>query len=104
MYRLIQSERFDIISNQSTGTKMPRADWKLVSQTEFSIPISMVEQAKIGSYFQNLDTLITLHQRECIHHMINQVTKDSLFIDYYSQWRSVYKEGIKCQLKMYKIS
>lgn len=25
--------------------------------------------------------------------MLNQVTKDSLFIDYYSQWISVYKEG-----------
>jgi type I restriction enzyme, S subunit len=62
------------------------------------------EQEIIGRFFYNLDTTITLHQRECIHHMINQVTKDSLFIDYYSQWRSVYKEGIKCQLKMYKIS
>ena len=63
LYQLIQSENFDNISNQSTGTKMPRADWKLVSATEFCIPKSLDEQALIGQYFKNLDTLITLHQR-----------------------------------------
>ena len=64
LYQLIQSENFDNISNQSTGTKMPRADWKLVSATEFCIPKSLNEQALIGQYFKNLDTLITLHQRK----------------------------------------
>ena len=64
LYRLIQSENFDNIANQSTGTKMPRADWKLVSVTEFCIPKSLDEQAQIGQYFRNLDTLITLHQRK----------------------------------------
>ena len=64
LYRLIQSENFDNIANQSTGTKMPRADWKLVSVTEFCIPKSLDEQAQIGQYFCNLDTLITLHQRK----------------------------------------
>ena len=63
VYRLIQSEVFDTIANQSTGTKMPRADWKLVSKTEFSVPTSLKEQHKIGQYFRNLDHLITLHQR-----------------------------------------
>ena len=38
LYRLIQSRQFDEVANQSTGTKMPRADWKLVSKTVFSIP------------------------------------------------------------------
>ena len=64
VYRLIQSDSFDAIANQSTGTKMPRADWKLVSKTEFSVPVSLAEQAKIGQYFKNLDHLITLHQRK----------------------------------------
>ena len=44
---------------------MPRADWKLVSDTEFYIPTNLEEQDKIGTYFSNLDTLITLHQRKC---------------------------------------
>ena len=65
IYRLIQTQQFDDIANQSTGSKMPRADWNLVSNTEFAIPTSQVEQTKIGGYFFTLDNLITLHQRKC---------------------------------------
>lgn len=68
LYRLIQSGQFDEVANQSTGTKMPRADWKLVSKTEFAIPQDMGEQAKIGHYFNDLDNLITLHQREVFNY------------------------------------
>lgn len=64
LYRLIQSRQFDEVANQSTGTKMPRADWKLVSKTVFSIPSKISEQAAIGTYFTTLDNLITLHQRK----------------------------------------
>ena len=64
LYRLIQSRQFDEVANQSTGTKMPRADWKLVSKTVFSIPSNISEQAAIGTYFTALDSLITLHQRQ----------------------------------------
>ena len=64
LYRLIQSRQFDEVANQSTGTKMPRADWKLVSKTMFSIPSNICEQAAIGTYFTALDYLITLHQRK----------------------------------------
>ena len=65
LYRLIQSPHFDDMANQSSGTKMPRADWKLMSNTEFCVPSNIAEQAKIGAYFCNLDHLITLHQRKC---------------------------------------
>lgn len=67
LYRLIQSRQFDEVANQSTGTKMPRADWKLVSKTEFYVPHSLNEQSAIGAYFTNLDDLITLHQRKLKH-------------------------------------
>ena len=63
IYRLIQTQRFDDIANQSAGSKMPRADWNLVSNTEFAVPVSQEEQEKIGEYFSSLDHLITLHQR-----------------------------------------
>ena len=67
VYRLIQTQQFDDVANQSAGSKMPRADWNLVSNIEFAIPTSQVEQAKIGAYFSNLDNIITLHQRKrCI--------------------------------------
>ncbi len=65
LYRLIQSPYFDDMANQSSGTKMPRADWKLMSNTEFCVPSNIEEQAKIGSYFKTLDHLITLHQHKC---------------------------------------
>ena len=65
LYRLIQSPYFDDMANQSSGTKMPRADWKLMSNTEFCVPSNIEEQAKIGSYIKTLDHLITLHQHKC---------------------------------------
>ena len=43
---------------------MPRADWKLVSKTEFFIPSTIDEQTAIGTYFEQFDNLITLHQRK----------------------------------------
>ena len=73
LYRLIQTQQFDDVANQSTGSKMPRADWNLVSDSEFAVPISQNEQAKIGEYFENLDNLITLHQREHFLFKLKQI-------------------------------
>ena len=64
LYRLIQTRRFDEVANQSSGSKMPRADWNLVSNTEFIIPYSLDEQRQIVETFDSLDNLITLHQRK----------------------------------------
>ena len=66
LYRLIQTQQFDNIANQSSGSKMPRADWKLISNSEFMTPLLKEEQSKIGGYFTCLDHLITLHQRKCL--------------------------------------
>ena len=62
LFRLIQTEKFDDIANQSSGSKMPRADWNLLSNTEFMVPAEIEEERKIGQYFSELDHLITLHQ------------------------------------------
>ena len=62
IYRIIQTKRFDNATNQSSGSKMPRADWNLVSNTEFMISSDSSEQEKIGLYFKKLDHYITLHQ------------------------------------------
>lgn len=64
LYCLIQTQQFDNIANQSSGSKMPRADWNLISNSEFMVPFSKEEQSKIGRYFDSLDHLITLHQRK----------------------------------------
>lgn len=64
LFRLIQGQQFDDVANQSIGTKMPRADWNLVSKTLFFVPTSIDEQALIGRYFRSIDNLITLHQKK----------------------------------------
>ena len=65
LYMLIQTQKFDNIANQSAGSKMPRADWNHVSNASFMIPKNIDEQRRIGSYFESLDNLITLHQSKC---------------------------------------
>jgi type I restriction enzyme S subunit len=72
IYTLIQSGAFDKVTNQSTGTKMPRADWSLVSNTVFEVPHSKAEQHQIGTFFLHVDNLITLHQRRlCNYHCLS---------------------------------
>lgn len=64
LFALIQSSRFDNVANQSTGTKMPRADWKLVSKSKFLVPIASGEQHQIGRFIYLIEECITLHRRK----------------------------------------
>ncbi len=64
LYYLIQTPAFQTAANQSTGTKMPRSDWNLVSKAIFFSPKDITEQRKIGATLQSIDHLITLHQRK----------------------------------------
>lgn len=64
LFRFIQSERFQRNANVSSGSKMPRADWSLVSGDEYLVPANHEEQHLIGTAFSQLDDLITLHQRK----------------------------------------
>lgn len=63
-YYLIQSESYQKVANDTSGTKMPRSDWKKVSNTFFVIPSKKEEQTKIGNFFKQLDDTIALHQRK----------------------------------------
>ncbi|UUX34720.1 restriction endonuclease subunit S [Fundicoccus culcitae] len=63
LYYLIQSKKFQKVANDTSGTKMPRSDWKKVSNTYFFIP-KIEEQKLIGSYIKNLDNAITLYQQK----------------------------------------
>lgn len=64
IYYLVQSSRYQKVANDTSGTKMPRSDWKSVSSTVFAIPQTIAEQQAIGSYFSNLDNLINSHQEK----------------------------------------
>ena len=64
LYRLIQTDSFQRLANVSSGSKMPRADWNLISQSFFAVPADHAEQKAIAKSLAELDKLITLHQRE----------------------------------------
>lgn len=63
VYTLIQSDMYQRVANDTSGTKMPRSDWTKVSNTDFFIP-NEEEQQKIGTFFKQLDDTIALHQRQ----------------------------------------
>ena len=68
LFYLVQTARFSQIANATCGTKMPRADWKLMQDENFAIP-PLAEQEKIAeilstwdTQIQNFETLITEKQ------------------------------------------
>ena len=65
IYYLIQSDTFQAVANLSAGTKMPRSDWNVVSETNFGAP-SVFEQTAIGDFFHTLDSIIASVQRKLI--------------------------------------
>ena len=64
LYRLVQTPSFQRLANVSSGSKMPRADWNLISQSLFAVPADHAEQKAIARSLAELDDLITLHQRK----------------------------------------
>ncbi|HEM3045099.1 TPA: restriction endonuclease subunit S, partial [Streptococcus suis] len=63
LYTYIQSNAFQLVANDTSGTKMPRSDWNLVAESIAKFP-SLPEQKAIGTFFSTLDSQITLHQRK----------------------------------------
>ena len=63
IYYLIQTESYQKVANDTSGTKMPRSNWKKVSESLFYIP-NINEQQKTSTIFITIDNLITLHQRK----------------------------------------
>ena len=58
LYMLVSSNNFMKVANISSGSKMPRADWNLVSNSDFYFPKEMDEQKSIADYFKSLDSMI----------------------------------------------
>ncbi len=63
LYTYIQSNAFQLVANDTSGTKMPRSDWNLVAESIAKFP-TLPEQKAIGTFFSTLDQQITLHQRK----------------------------------------
>lgn len=62
LYQLIQTPMYDAVASISSGSKMPRADWKLVSRASMVFPSTIEEQRAIGELFCDLDALIEQHR------------------------------------------
>lgn len=52
------------LSKEYTGSTIPHIYFINYGKNKYFIP-SIAEQRKIGTYFRNLDSVITLHQRKC---------------------------------------
>ncbi|MBT9051124.1 restriction endonuclease subunit S [Lactobacillus delbrueckii subsp. bulgaricus] len=70
-YSLIQTPGFQYIANLSSGSKMPRSDWGLVSNARTFIPINHLEQERISSVLFGLDHAITLYEHKL--EILNQI-------------------------------
>jgi type I restriction enzyme S subunit len=63
LYLIVQSEKFIALANQSTGSKMPRADWSVISNEHFKFP-TLPEQQKIASFLTEVDNKLQALKRK----------------------------------------
>lgn len=63
LMNFIQTDGFvKIVLDNCTGTSYPAINSSDLANLVITYPVNIKEQSKIGSYFQSLDKLITLHQ------------------------------------------
>ena len=94
-YYMNSSSYHDQLLPLMQDTKVSSISKFAIQDTMIFYPKSADEQQKIGDYFRNLDSVITLHQREPPKEdkILNDIKTDTLFHEYYCQWLVIYKEG-----------
>ncbi|MDF3608357.1 restriction endonuclease subunit S [Paracoccus sp. DMF-8] len=66
LFHLIQSSRFMELATISSGSKMPRADWSIISSAEFDVP-HPDEQRKIADALSAMDAKIAAVANQITH-------------------------------------
>jgi type I restriction enzyme S subunit len=81
-YTLFRQDFIDIADKTSTGTRMPRADWKKLNEIKIALP-PIDEQKKISEILYNIDTKIEINRqiREILQDMA-QAIFNSRFVDF----------------------
>lgn len=80
LYWLIQTNNFIELANQSSGSKMPRADWSVVENGFFSFPIIPEEQQKIANFLTSVDEkLQTLKKKKTLLEVYKKGVVQKLF-------------------------
>ena len=95
LYYLIQTNSFVDLANQSSGSKMPRADWSILENGLFSFPNSE-EQQKIASFLSLIDeriqtqNKILLHLKSLIESLNDSLSEQKIRINSNSEnWKKV---------------
>ena len=84
LYRIIQTDKFIDLANQSSGSKMPRADWGVVEKGVFSFP-TIAEQQKISKLLSLLDERIA--------------TQNKIIEDFKLLWETIVKQIFSYQIR-----
>ena len=71
---LLNTSRFEEEIAMNMGATINQITGYMFSKMEFKVPC-LDEQKKIGEYFEKLDNLITLHQRELYKHLRYRILK-----------------------------
>ncbi len=90
--------------SMAAGSTVNNLNKELVGNTTVTYP-NVEEQRTIGKFFEKIDNLITLHQREPPKEdkkILNDINTDTLFYEYYNQWLVIYKEGSVRLVTMHK--
>lgn len=80
LYAFVQSNSFISLTEISSGSKMPRADWNLVSSSSIVYPSNPDERKKIGELIQLINSRIQT-QKKIIFQLTSQMLnlKDLIF-------------------------
>jgi type I restriction enzyme S subunit len=95
LFHLIQTNKFNQIANVSSGSKMPRADWKYMAEIPFNIP-PLKKQQKIAEILTTWDKAIS-KQEELIKAkeklkkglMQKLLSREVRFKEFHEEWEEV---------------